>query len=420
LIWLVQAGRGWGKSRTGAECIRKWVEEGFRNFALVGATPHDVRNVMIESEAGLLNVFPPNVRPRYESSKRKLIFNTGAVAHIYSAHKKDDESGLRGPQHEKAWGDEPQKWKYPGNYDQLMFGLRAGKKPQAVLTLTPRPIPLVRKLISRAQRNDGVVRSHGASFENVANLPDSFINEILKPYEGTRLGRQEIEAQLLEDIEGALWKLAWIERDRVTDAPDLDRIVVGVDPSANRGEEGLAETGITVGGSGIDGHGYLLDDSSLRGTPGQWAEQAVAAYRRWKADCIVAEVNNGGEMVRHTIHSVKDAENIPVRLVHASRGKYRRAEPISLLSERGMIHHVGAFAELEDQLTTWKQGDESPDRLDAYVWMFTELLVGRGQSGMSGGGDDEGVVETTQHGEQVVDEAIISGLKRNRVSFPGD
>lgn len=423
-IWLLLMGRGSGKTRSGAECIREWVEEGFRKFALVSATPADFREVMLEGESGLLNVFPPPERPTYQPSRRRLVFHTGAVAHVYSAHKHEDKSGMRGPQHEKGWGDEPQKWQYPGNYDQLMFGMRIGANPQVVLTCTPRRIKLIRELVARAKARDGVVMSVGSSHRNIANLSDVFIKQIIRKYEGTRLGRQEIEGLLLEDVDGALWQLEWIERDRLPSAPRLVRTVVAVDPPGSVGLE-AAECGVIVAGVGEDGQGYLLEDVSLNGTPAQWAEATITAFHRWGADCIVGEANNGGEMVRHTIRSAAGAANLPVKLVWASKGKYRRAEPISLLNEqvdpatgRGRVHHVGVFQQLEDQMTTWVQGETSPDRLDAYVWAFTELLLG-GIQGLSGGGASASPDETmVPVGAQQVDEAIAAQLRQRGVMFP--
>lgn len=414
-------GRGWGKSRTGAEAVREWVEHGIRRIALVGATPADVRDVMIYGDpmrqSGLQQVFPPHQKPIYKPSLRKVMFHTGAEAHVYSAHKHPDESGLRGPQHEKAWGDEPQKWKYPQNLDQLMFGLRIGSKPQVLLTGTPRPIPLIKTLVDRAKKHDRVVMSVGTTYDNRANLAPEFLHEVVKSYEGTRLGRQEILGELIDEIAGALWKLEWIERDRVMTAPMVERLVVAVDPSGNLGEEDRAETGIIVAGCSADRQGYVVDDCTVRGTPAQWATQVVNAYHEHKADSIVAERNHGGEMVRHTIHSVDD--RVPVRLVTATRGKAVRAEPISLLAEQGRLHHVGAFAELESQLTTWVPGEKSPDRLDAYVWAFTDLMLDGGRTELMVGSDQDDV-HTTTHGTQQVDEVIASRLASAGVHFPED
>lgn len=371
-IWLLLAGRGFGKSRVGSEQVIKWAwEDPHARIALVARTAADVRDVIVEGESGILACSHPRFKPKYEPSKRRLTWPNGAVATTYSA---DQPNALRGPQHTKAWGDEPAAWQYPETHDNLMMGLRLGAKPQAVYTTTPRPTKFIKSLI--AQKTTHVTR--GTTYENLSNLAPTFRDQVIGRYEGTRLGRQELEAALLDDNERALWKREeMIEALRVHKYPDLKRIVVGVDPSVNDGTEvdnqDLAECGIIVGGLGIDGHGYLLDDKSLMGSPMEWAREAVTAYHSRKADRIVAEVNNGGKLVEAVIRVID--KHVSYKDVRAARGKLTRAEPISSLAEQGMLHHMGMFPELEDQQCNWQPGDKSPDRLDAYVWTFTELML---------------------------------------------
>lgn len=336
-------------------------------MALVGRTAADVRDVMVEGPSGILSVCPPWARPKYFPSKRRLVWPSGAIATTYTADKPDQ---LRGPQHDAAWGDEVAAWRYDDAYDQLMFGLRQGNNPQAVFTTTPRPTKLVKALLSGP---DTIVVT-GSTYDNAANLAPQFIDRIIQRYEGTRLGRQEIYAAILDDNPGALWNRALLEKHRVRKMPELTRIVVAIDPSASS-KDGAAEAGIVVAGLGTDEHAYVISDDSLRGTPAEWAGAGVTAYHTWKADRVVAEVNNGGEMVEHTLRTV-DA-TVSYRAVRASRGKQPRAEPISALYEQGKVHHVGMFAELEDQMCEWVPGETSPDRMDALVWGLTELMLDR-------------------------------------------
>ena len=366
-IWLILAGRGFGKTRTGAEWVREQVSDRTASrIALVGPTAADVRDTMIEGESGLLSVFPPDERPRYEPSKRRVTFHTGAVATAFSA---DEPDRLRGPNHDLTWCDELAAWRYPDAWDMLIFGLRIGEHPRALVTTTPRPTPIIRNLVAR----DDVAVTRGSTFENRGNLAPSFFEEIVARYEGTRLGRQELHAEILDDVDGALWNRDLIEACRVSSMPDMRRIVVAIDPAVSS-KETSAETGIVACGVGVDGHGYVLEDRSVRGTPNEWASEAIASYHRLKADRIVAEANQGGDMVRHTLDTVE--RGVPIRLVHASRGKRVRAEPIAALYEQGKVHHLGMFADLEDQLCSWVPDlSPSPDRLDALVWALTELVV---------------------------------------------
>ena len=367
-IWLVLAGRGFGKTRTGAEFIRAGAErEGCRRMGLLGSTAADVRDVMVEGESGLLAISPPWNRPKYEPSKRRLTWPNGAIATTYSA---DEPDRLRGPQHDRLWADEVAAWRYPDAWDMAMLGLRLGNDPRAIVTTTPKRTALMRELL----KMQGVARTGGSTYENRANLAGAFVEQIITKYEGTRLGRQELMAEMLDDVEGALWTWGLIEKSRIEQAPPLRRVVVGVDPSATSGDDS-DETGIVVAGIGSDGVIYILADRSLRGRPAEWAAAAIRAYHEYEADRVVVEKNNGGEMVEHTIHSLDPT--IPTKLVWASRGKLTRAEPISALYEQGKVRHVEAFPALEDQMTTWVPGEDSPDRMDALVWAATELSGGK-------------------------------------------
>jgi phage terminase large subunit-like protein len=372
-VWLILAGRGYGKTRTGAE----WVRQQARRYPLVnviGPTADDARDAMIEGESGILAICPDDERPEYLVSKRRLEWPNGARTLIFTA---DEPDRLRGKQHMKLWCDEVAAWRYPEAWDMAMFGLRLGDNPQAVATTTPRPIALVRDLIARDGRD--VVVTRGSSYENRENLAPAFFADIIRKYEGTRLGRQELNAEILDDVPGALWT-----RDRIRLAgalPDMRRVVVGVDP-AGTSDEGADETGIVVAGVGVDGHGYVLDDVSARLSPDGWARRAVAAYDRWEADRIVAETNYGGDMVLATIRTVRP--RVSLRKVHASRGKAIRAEPIVALYEQGRVFHAGVFPTLEDQLCSWTpDAGPSPDRLDALVWAMTELFRPQGEPGMA-------------------------------------
>jgi phage terminase large subunit-like protein len=372
LIWLILAGRGFGKTRTGAEFVRYCVmERGYRRVALVARTAADARDVMVEGESGLLSVFPEWERPVYEPSKRRVTFANGAIATTYSGDKPDQ---LRGPQHDLAWADELAAWRYAESWDQLLFGLRLGPQPLAVGTTTPRPTKLIRELVS----DPDVAVTVGTTYENASNLPVSVLNNFRKKYEGTRLGRQELLAKILTDTPGALWTQQIVDDHRVGVVPDLKRVVVAVDPAVTATDES-DETGIVVAGIGMNNEGYVLADMTLRSSPGTWAKQALAALHRYDGDRIIGEVNNGGDMVEHTIRT--EDRRAPYKEVRASRGKLTRAEPISALYEQGRVHHVGVFSELEDQMTTWVPGEKSPDRMDALVWALTELMLKPGGDG---------------------------------------
>jgi len=370
-IWLVMAGRGFGKTRTGAEWIRDSARE-FERVNIVGATADDARDIMIEGESGILAICPDHERPTYLPSKRRLEWPNGARSLIFTA---DEPERLRGKQHDRLWCDELGSWRYGVEaWDQAMFGLRLGKDPRCVATTTPKPVSIIREILKLTTSGEAIV-TRGSSYANRDNLAPAFFNQIIRKYEGTRLGRQELDGELLEDVEGALWKLDQIDATRVKAIPEgvsLVRVAVGVDPSASSGETS-AETGIVVAGLGSDGDGYVLADYSIRGTPLVWGGAAVQAFDDWMADHVTPETNNGGEMVTSTLQTIRPT--LPIRPVHASRGKATRAEPISALYEQGRIHHVGTFPALEDQMTTWVPGMRSPDRMDALVWGLTDVAL---------------------------------------------
>lgn len=323
---------------------------------------------MIEGESGILAVCPKDERPKYLSQKRQLIWPNGAKSLIFTA---DEPERLRGKQHMKLWADELAAWRYPEAWDQASLGLRLGDNPQAVVTTTPKPTKLVKELVA----DPTTVVTRGSTYDNTANLADAFIQKVVKKYEGTRLGRQELNAEILDDNPGALWKRSQIDALRVKEPPPLKRIVVALDPAATKNANS-DETGLVVCGIGTDGHGYVLADLTLRGSPEEWGRAAVYAYHIHGADRIIGETNNGGEMVEHVIRTVDD--QVPFKAVHASRGKITRAEPISALYEQDRCHHVGSFPVLEDQMCEYdpKTAKYSPDRMDALVWAFTELFEG--------------------------------------------
>jgi len=387
LVWLILAGRGWGKTRTGVEHIRAEVEAGRASrIAIVAETAADARDVIAEGPSGFLSVGPPEKRPLYESSKRRLTWPNGATATLYNATEPDQ---LRGPQFDAAWCDELAKWGYskPGSsarslgqetWDMLQFGLRTGSA-RCVVTTTPRPVPLVKALLAAPRTH--VTR--GTTMDNAANLSPEFIKKIRDRYAGTRLGRQELNAEVLDDVPGALWTGAMFDERgfRVGPAPDMARVVVAIDPSGARGadDDGADSIGIVVAGRGVDGRGYVLSDLTCRLSPMGWGRVAVQAYRDFGADRIIAERNFGGAMVEHVIRSID--KNVSYSEVTASRGKIVRAEPIAALYEQKRVSHVGpfdGFELLEAQMCAMTSngyiGEGSPDRVDALVWCLTELL----------------------------------------------
>lgn len=380
LTWLVLAGRGWGKTRVGAETVRAWVESGrYGRIALVAETAADARDVMVEGDSGILKTSPPWFRPTYEPSKRRLTWPNGAVATLYNGTEPDQ---LRGPQHDAAWVDELAKYAAAQEtWDQLQFGLRLGDSPRQLVTTTPRPIPLIRAMASAGT----TVVTKGRTFDNADNLAASFIQTIRDRYEGTRLGRQELEAEILDDIPGALWTREMFDAHRLKDAPEMQRIVVAVDPSGTKGESDNGDSiGIVVAGRGVDGRGYVLADRTCKLSPDGWGRRTVQAYHEFRADRVVGEDNFGGAMVEFV---VKTADKmVSYKAVKASRGKVVRAEPVAALYEQGKVSHVGSFPELEDQMSAFTpsgyMGEGSPDRCDALVWALTELMLGSGPSMM--------------------------------------
>jgi len=369
-VWLVLAGRGFGKTRTSSEWVREGVElRGRRRIALVGRTAADTRDVIVEGSSGILACSPSWNRPQYEPSKRRLTWPNGAIATCYSA---DEPDLLRGPQHDSAACDELASWKYPREtWSNLQFGLRIGDEPRALITTTPRPIALLRELLAASS----TVVTRGSTFDNAVNLAPSALAEFKAKYAGTRMGRQELEGQILDDAPGALWQRDMIDKLRVREAPELVRIVVAIDPAVTS-KEGSDETGIGAAGKGVDGHFYVLADRSCRMSPDGWARRAITLLDEVKGDRIVAEVNNGGDLVELTIRTVRPTA--PYRAVHASRGKRVRAEPIAALYEQGKVHHVGSMPELEDQMCVFlpEGGDSEDDRVDWLVWSLTDLSEG--------------------------------------------
>lgn len=373
-VWLVLAGRGFGKTRTGVEWVREEVDAGrAKRIAFVAETAADARDVMVEGESGLLSIYPPADRPIYEPSKRRVTWRNGAVATLYNATEPDQ---LRGPQHDLALCDELAKWRYAQEtWDQLQFGMRLGARPRICITTTPRPIPIIRDLL---KREHGVAITRGGTLENRSNLAPSFFKAVVDRYAGTRLGRQELDAEVLDDVPGALWTRKMLDDGRVKQPPALKRIIVAVDPAVTSEEtsDEPGENGIVAAGLGHDGHGYVLDDASLVASPAEWARRAITTLDRFEGDSVVVEENQGGDMVEHVLRSVRP--NLAIRRVRASRGKHVRAEPIAALYEQGRCHHVGSFPALEDQMTLMTAqgylGDRSPDRLDALVWAMTELF----------------------------------------------
>ncbi|MGL3823362.1 DNA-packaging protein [Sphingopyxis sp. R3-92] len=373
-VWLIRAGRGFGKTRAGAE----WVSEVARRMpgariALVAANEGDGLRVMIEGPSGLIAVARADENPRWRYRLRELHFDSGAVATLFSAQAGEN---LRGPEHHAAWCDELAKWRHGDTaWDNLMMGMRLGEKPRVLVTTTPRPVPLMAKI----EKIPGHVMTWGRTAGN-PHLPPSFVTHMIAQYGGTRLGRQELDGEMLEDVEGALWPRALIERCRIAedDVGKLARVVIGVDPPATSHGDAC---GIVVAAQLRDGRLAVVEDASVEhALPGVWAHAVAAAAARWGADRVVAESNMGGEMVGAVLAQANIA--LPVKAVHASVGKARRAEPVALAYERGQVVHAGAFAALEDQLCGFQLGGgyagpgRSPDRADACVWALAELLEG--------------------------------------------
>ena len=377
--WLALAGRGWGKTRTGAETVRDWVKQGFGIIHCVAPTRGDVRRVMVEGDSGLLKTCWKGDRtnrgadmgyPVWSPTNNTLTWANGAKAVFFSA---EDPERLRGPQAHKAWCDEICSWNNAQDtWDMLQFGLRLGRHPQCLVTTTPKTTKLIRSIVN----DDRTIISRGSTYDNSANLAGTFLEAVRKQYEGTRLGRQELYAEILDEASGALWNrslLASCEVDK-DQVPPLNRIVVSLDPAVTSNSESDM-TGIIVAGVDVNGHAYVLEDATGKYTPQQWASKAIALYREYMADRIVAEKNQGGDMVKHTL--LTEDETVPIKLVHASRGKMARAEPVSALYEQGKVFHVKGLNDLEDQMVQWDPLGSigSPDRLDACVWAITDLCL---------------------------------------------
>lgn len=374
-IWAIIAGRGFGKSRTGAEwTIEQARLANYPRAALVGSTISDVRDVMIEGESGILASSHPRFRPTYSPSRRhRLEWPNGFLAFGYSAEEPDR---LRGPQHGGAWCDEIAAWRYWETYDQLEYGLRLGNDPKTCITTTPKP----RKELIELLKEPTTIVTKGSTLDNSLNLPKKFLKRIVDKYAGTRIGQQEIYAELLDEWEGALWRRAWIDDYRVRPdregklhVPDYVLIVVGVDPAVTS-KKTSDETGIIAVALGKDNRYYVLDDKSLIDSPENWARISVNLVNDLNGDYIVAEVNNGGDLVETVINMHNP--DFKVRKVWASKGKTVRAEPITMLYEQGKVSHVGYFADLESEMCTWDPSDSkapSPNRIDALVWALKNL-----------------------------------------------
>jgi phage terminase large subunit-like protein len=368
--WLVLAGRGWGKTRTAAEWLA-WnaTKNPDTRWAIVAPTFGDARDTCAEGVSGVVNILRDyGILENYNRSNGEIILSNKSRIKLFSGEESDR---LRGPQFHGGWFDELASFKNDDAFNQYRFGLRLGDHPQTVITTTPRPTPMIKSLAAR----EDVVVIRGSTFDNAANLSASALDEMRARYEGTRLGRQELYGEIIDDVEGALWTRDLIEQSRVDKEPPLTRVVVAIDPAVTSGENSDM-TGIVVAGIAADGHYYVLKDLTMRGTPQEWASAAVRAYHDFKADRIIGETNNGGDMIELVLRQVDPT--IPYRKVTATRGKLIRAEPVAALYEQFRAHHVGAFPEMEDQMTNWTpDSGQSPDRMDAMVWAIHELMEGQ-------------------------------------------
>ncbi|MBZ9939152.1 terminase family protein [Mesorhizobium sp. BR1-1-16] len=370
--WLALAGRGFGKTEAGAQWVRERVAAGARSIALVAETQKDLEEVMV---ARLVAIHPPEEAPAVRFKPVRLLWPNGAVALGYNGNEPDQ---LRGPEFDTAWVDELAKYRYARDtWDMLQFTMRSGNDPRAFVTTTPRPIPVIREILVDPM----TVVTRGSTFDNAENLPAQFLAKLKTRYEGTRLGRQELNAEILDDVPGALWSRAMIDAALVRSLPPMQRVVVAVDPSGTKGAtDGGDSIGIVVAGKGIDGTAYVMADRTCKLSPDGWGRRAVEAYSEFDADRIVAERNFGGAMVEHVIRTVD--RSVSYKEVTASRGKVARAEPVAALYEQGRVKHVAGLADLEDQMCAMTPdgfiGDGSPDRADALVWAVTELMLGDG------------------------------------------
>jgi len=382
--WVIMGGRGAGKTRAGSEWVRAEVEGAMpldagrsRRVALVGETIEQVREVMIFGDSGILGCSPPDRRPEWQATRKRLVWPNGAIAQVFSAHEPES---LRGPQFDAAWVDELAKWKKAEDaWDMLQFGLRLGQCPRQVVTTTPRNLGVLKRILA----NPSTVVTHAGTEANRAFLADSFLQEVRSRYAGTRLGRQELDGVLLEDAEGAMWTLAGLEACRIEDVPELSRIVVAVDPPVT-GHAGSDECGILVVGAITEGapqewRAVVLEDASVAASsPTAWAQAAIDAMQRHGAERLVAEVNQGGDLVETVLRQIDPL--MPYRAVRASRGKTARAEPVAALYEQKRVRHVRGLGALEDQMCRMTargfEGKGSPDRVDALVWALQDLMIG--------------------------------------------
>lgn len=380
-IWLILAGRGWGKTRTGAEDILSYAMR-YSNVrcGVIAPTRQDLRRVCFEGPSGIISSIPEHCfaegNPNsYNRSSMEIRLWNGSIIQGYAAI---EPNRLRGPQFHRIWADELAAWRYTEAYDQMMFGLRLGDNPQLVITTTPRPTAIIRDLMKRVGAD--VHLTSGTTFENYDNLAESALKQLEERYAGTRLGRQELYAEVLEDTEGALWSYSMIEETRLTeeDLPNMQRVVVAIDPAVTN-TDNSDETGIIVAGIDQNQRYYVIDDVSAKMSPDEWGRLAIDCYHKYNADRIVAEVNNGGDLVERLLRNIDT--QVPYTPVRASRGKITRAEPVAALYEQKRVHHVGLFKDLEDQLCSYtgSSGQKSPDRLDALVWALTELSQNTGQ-----------------------------------------
>lgn len=377
-VWLLMTGRGFGKTRAGAQWVIEQARLPNQRICMIGRIPADARDVMVNGESGIMASSPPDFTPRYTPSQRVLRWPNGSEAHIYSSEKPDD---LRGPNFHCAWIDELAKYDHAQEvWDTLAMAVRLPPDPRIVVTTTPRPIPIIKQLMS----DESTHVTSGSIYDNKTNLSGKFFERLIKRYEGTYLGQQELEGLLISDRPGALWTRDVLERCRTRERPEtFVQIVVAIDPPATASKE-TAEAGIVVVGRGTDGVAYVLADGSMHATPDEWGRQAVRLYDRYDADQIVGEVNNGGDMVGFTVRECakalhrdgeRKASHVPYTPVRASRGKFTRAEPISALYTQGMVKHLGLHSDLEDQMASWVPGETSPDRLDALVWGMTAIMI---------------------------------------------
>lgn len=366
--WLILAGRGFGKTEAGAQWIRHRVENGAKSIALVAETQKDLEEVMV---ARLLKISPPDMMPKVRYKPVRLIWPNGAEALGYNGTEPDQ---LRGPEFDTAWVDELAKYRYARElWDMLQFTMRRGDDPRVLATTTPRPIPVLREIMA----NPSTAITRGSTMENKDNLAEAFIEAVVDKYAGTRLGRQELDGEILDDVPGALWTRAMLDRTYCDDLPEMARVVVAIDPSGTNGADDGDEVGIVVAGRGIDGRGYVIEDLTCKLSPDAWARRAIEAYYRHKADRLVAERNFGGAMVQSVVRTAD--RNVSFKEVTASRGKTARAEPIAALYEQGRVSHVRGLSDLEDQMTLMTMagyaGEGSPDRVDALVWALTEAML---------------------------------------------